>query len=196
MPGDLVLDQFVGGGTTLVEAKLLNRNIIGVDINPTALQRCKEKCSFNYKNDGKVYIKMGDARNLKFIPDSSIDFICTHPPYADIIKYSENLKADISHLGKKDFLIAMNQVAEESFRVLKEHKYCAVLMGDIRENGKVVPLGFEVMQKFQNVGFKLKEIIIKEQYNCKSTAYWKEKSIKYNFLLLAHEYLFIFEKGE
>lgn len=119
-----------------------------------------------------------------------------YPPYADIIKYSENLKADISHLGKKDFLIAMNQVAEESFRVLKEHKYCAVLMGDIRENGKVVPLGFEVMQKFQNVGFKLKEIIIKEQYNCKSTAYWKVKSIKYNFLLLAHEYLFVFEKGE
>lgn len=74
------------------------------------MQRCKEKCSFNYKNDGKVHIKMGDARNLKFIPDSSIDFICTHPPYADIIKYSKNLKADISHLGKKDFLIAMNQV--------------------------------------------------------------------------------------
>lgn len=78
LSGDLVLDQFVGGGTTLVEAKLLNRNIIGVDINLTALQRCKEKYSFNYKNDGKVYIKLGDARNLKFIPDSSIDFICTH----------------------------------------------------------------------------------------------------------------------
>ena len=46
------------------------------------------------------------------------------------------------------------------------------------------------------MGFKLKEIIIKEQYNCKSTAYWKAKSIKYNFLLLAHKYLFVFEKGE
>ena len=41
--GDLVLDQFAGGGTTLVEAKLLNRNIIGVDINDVALERCKEK---------------------------------------------------------------------------------------------------------------------------------------------------------
>ena len=30
--GDLVLDQFAGGGTTLVEAKLLNRDIIGVDV--------------------------------------------------------------------------------------------------------------------------------------------------------------------
>ena len=39
--GDWVLDQFVGGGTSLVEAKLLNRNIIGIDINPRALERCK-----------------------------------------------------------------------------------------------------------------------------------------------------------
>lgn len=33
-PGEWVLDQFMGSGTTLVEAKLLNRNAVGVDINP------------------------------------------------------------------------------------------------------------------------------------------------------------------
>lgn len=38
---------------------------------------------------GKIYIKKGDARNLDFVPDESIDLICTHPPYADIIKYSD-----------------------------------------------------------------------------------------------------------
>ena len=190
-----MLDQFVGGGTTLIEAKLLNRNIIGVDVNPAALQRCREKCNFSYKGDSRVYIKEGDARNLNFIPSSSIDFVCTHPPYADIIKYSEGIKEDISHLSEKKFLLAMNQVAEESFRVLKSHKYCAILMGDMRKNGRVVSLGFEVMQEFQKAGFVLKEIIIKEQHNCKSTIYWKKKSKKYNFLLLAHEYLFVFEKG-
>jgi len=190
-----VLDQFVGGGTTLVEAKLLNRNAIGVDVNPAALQRCKEKCDFSYKTESRVYIKRGDARNLKFISDSSIDFVCTHPPYADIIKYSDDIKEDISHLSEKEFLLAMEQVAEESFRVLKPHKYCAILMGDTRKNGHVVSLGFSVMQRFQKAGFVLKEIIIKEQHNCKFTTYWKQKSKKYNFLLLAHEYLFVFEKG-
>ena len=88
----------------------------------------------------------------------------------------------------------MTQVAEESFRVLKLKKYCAILMGDIRKNGHVVSLGFKVMQEFQKAGFLLKEIIIKEQHNCKSTTYWKQKSKKCNFLLLAHEYLFVFEK--
>ena len=48
--GNLILDQFAGGGTTLVEAKLLNRNVIGVDINNNALERCKEKCDFEYEN--------------------------------------------------------------------------------------------------------------------------------------------------
>ena len=81
-----VLDQFVGGGTSLVEAKLLNRNIIGIDINPRALERCKNKIAFD-NGEGKVVIRKADARNLDFIKDDSIDFICTHPPYADIIQY-------------------------------------------------------------------------------------------------------------
>ena len=44
--GDLVLDQFAGGGTTLVEAKLLNRDIIGVDVNDVALDRMQRKNRF------------------------------------------------------------------------------------------------------------------------------------------------------
>ena len=192
--GDLVLDQFVGGGTTLVEAKLLNRNIIGVDINNNALERCKEKCDFEYENLGKVYFYEADARNLNFIPDESIDFICTHPPYANIIKYSEDIENDLSHLKVKDFLIEMEKVASESYRVLKKDKFCAVLMGDTRQKGHIIPMSFEVMKIFEKVGFKTKEIIIKEQHNCKSTGFWKTNSVKYNFLLIAHEYLFVFKK--
>ena len=192
---DLILDQFAGGGTTLVEAKLLNRNIIGVDVNDAALARCKDKTDFEHKGaNGKVYIKKGDARNLDFIPDDSIDLICTHPPYADIIKYSEDIKEDLSLLKINDFLKEMKKVANESYRVLKKDKFCAVLMGDTRQKGHMIPMSFEVMQVFQDAGFKLKELIIKEQHNCKATGYWKTNSIKYNFLLIAHEYLFVFKK--
>jgi len=191
---DLVLDQFAGGGTTLVEAKLLNRNIIGVDINPAALERCQEKCDFNYENSGKVYVRNGDACNLDFIPDEGVDFICTHPPYANIIKYSDDLEQDLSHLNVASFLEQMKLVAAESYRVLKKDKFCAILMGDTRKKGHVIPMSFEVMKIFEAAGFKTKEIIIKEQHNCKATGYWKTNSVKYNFLLLAHEYLFVFKK--
>ena len=191
---DLILDQFAGGGTTLIEAKLLNRNIIGVDINKESLIKCRNKCNFDYKTDGKVYLKNADARNLDFIPNDKIDFICTHPPYANIIQYSDDIIGDLSLLKVDEFYYEMQKVASEAYRVLKKGKYCAILMGDTRQKGNVIPLSFNVMKIFEQNGFKLKEIIIKEQHNCKATGYWKTNSIKYNFLLLAHEYLFVFKK--
>lgn len=192
---DLILDQFAGGGTTLVEAKLLNRGIIGVDINDSAINRCRDKVDFERDGIyGKVEIIKGDARNLNFIRNDTIDLICTHPPYADIIHYSEDTAGDLSLLKIEDFLVEMQIVAKECYRVLKKSKFCAILMGDTRKNGCMIPMSFEVMKIFQNVGFTLKEIIIKEQHNCRATGYWKTNSVKYNFLLIAHEYLFVFRK--
>lgn len=192
---DLILDQFVGGGTTLIEAKLLNRNIIGVDVNDLAIKRCKEKTTFNFEGaNGKVYIRKGDARNLDFLLNESIDLICTHPPYANIIKYSEDIPEDLSRLSINNFLLEMDKVANECYRVLKKDCFCAILMGDTRQKGHMIPMSFEIMKIFENSGFRLKELIIKEQHNCRATGYWKSNSIKYNFLLIAHEYLFIFKK--
>ena len=88
----------------------------------------------------------------------------------------------------------MDKVAKESYRVLKKDKFCAILMGDTRIKGNMVPLAFKTMNVFLENGFKLKEIIIKEQHNCSATGFWKTNSIKYNFLLIAHEYLFVFKK--
>lgn len=69
---------------------------------------------------------------------------------------------------------------------------CAIMMGDVRRYGKIIPLGFRVMECFLKAGFKNKEIIIKEQHNCKSSAYWNGQHN--HFLLLAHEYIFVFQK--
>lgn len=191
-PGDWVLDQFMGSGTTLVEAKLLNRNAIGVDINPQSVSISETNLQFKCDTTSKVHIRNGSATELSFIKDGLIDFVCTHPPYANIIKYSKEIGNDISLLSIDDFLIEMEKVASEAYRVLKKGKMCAVMMGDMRKYGKVIPLGFKVMECFLKVGFVSKEIIIKEQHNCKSTEYWKNRDN--NFLLLAHEYIFVFQK--
>lgn len=191
-PGDWLLDQFTGSGTTLVEAKLLNRNAVGVDINPQSVSTSEKNIQFESNSVSKIFVREGDATNLDFLKDEKIDLICTHPPYADIIRYSESIKGDISHLKTEEFLEAMEKVAKEAFRVLKNGKICAVMIGDIRKNGNVVPLGFRTMETFLNAGFQSKEIIIKEQHNCKSTSYWENRNNK--FLLLAHEYIFVFQK--
>ena len=191
-PDDWVLDQFMGSGTTLVEAKLLNRNAIGVDINPQSVSISETNLQFPYETNAKIHVRNGNATDLGFIKDNSIDFICTHPPYANIIKYSKGLEGDISLLNTEEFLFKMSKVAVEAFRVLKKGKMCAVMMGDIRKYGKVVPLGFRMMECFLQAGFSNKEIIIKEQHNCHSTEFWENQNN--NFLLLAHEYIFVFQK--
>ena len=170
-----------------------NRNAIGIDISPNAVEITKNKLNFNCDNEVNVDVKLGNACSLD-LENESIDLICTHPPYADIIKYSEGIDGDLSQLKYKDFLVEIEKVASECYRVLKKDKFCAIVMGDTRKNGMVQPLGFEVMQRFINAGFKQKEIIIKEQHNCKATGFWKTNSEKYNFLLLAHEYVFVFKK--
>lgn len=191
-PGDWILDQFLGSGTTLVEAKLLNRNAVGVDINPQSISISEKNIKFESNSKSKIFIREGNAANLDFLKENKMDLVCTHPPYAEIIRYSKDIDGDMSHLGINSFLVMMEKVAEESYRVLKKGKMCAVMMGDIRKNGMVIPLGFRTMECFMKAGFRLKEIILKEQHNCKSTEVWKNKNNK--ILLLAHEYIFVFLK--
>jgi DNA modification methylase len=194
-PGETVLDPFVGSGTTLVECKILGRRGIGVDINSLALDSCRRNLR-GVKGDFFQTIRVGDARRLDFLKDESVDLIIAHPPYADAIRYSENLDGDLSLIENVEaFVQEMRKVAKELLRVLKPGRCCAVLIGDLRRNRRVVPLGFKLFGAFCDVGFTPKEIIIKIQHNCRSTDEWVERSVQGGFLLLAHEYLLVFEKN-
>lgn len=195
--GDTLLDPMIGGGTTAIECKILNRNLIAFDINPASIELSKSMLDFDYDSPAKIQIELGDAREtLKKIKNESIDFILHHPPYADIIKYSEwKIPEDLSNIHDIDkFCDEMEKIAKECFRTLKKWQYCAILIGDTRREKMYQPMAFKVMERFLRVGFALKEDIVKVQHNCKATGYWKTSSQKYNFLLIMHEHLFIFKK--
>jgi len=201
--GDIVLDAFVGSGTTLIETKLTNRRGIGVDINEDAIMLTRDRLRFSSLNDNfleqKTYV--GDARHMNFLKDNSIDLIATHPPYVNIIPYTmnsnKNVDGDLSKIHSLDeFCGEMGKVAKEFYRVLKPNRYCAILIGDTRRHKHVVPVSFRIMQVFLNNGFVLKEDIIKVQHNTKMASIWSKKSVQSNFLLLMHEHLFVFRKPE
>lgn len=201
--GDVVLDYFVGGGTTAVEAKLLGRRCIARDINPACIGLTLENLDFGLPktflgghSSWEPEVSVGDARDLSDLFDNGVDLICAHPPYAGIINYSSKVEGDLSRLGIEEFLQEMRKVARESYRVLKPSRKCAILIGDTRKRKHVVPIGFRTINVFLEAGFRLKELVIKRQHNCKTTGFWYASSRKYNFLLLAHEYLPIFEKPE
>jgi len=198
-PGDLILDPMCGSGTTLIESKLLGRNAIGYDINPASVKIAQENLNLELDEKNKkvsISLEVGDTRHLAKIKNDFIDLIATHPPYVDIIKYSEGkIEDDLSNIHDLDkFCLEIKKAAQEFYRVLKPGKYCAILIGDTRRKKYFQPLAYKVMQTFLEVGFKLKEDIIKHQWNCKTTPYWSSMSKNYNFLLIMHEHLFVFEK--
>ena len=192
--GDYLLDPMVGGGTTAIECKLLNRNLLALDINKDAIKLTKKAIDFEYKFNPKIKIMQHNSIKLDMLNQNSIDLILFHPPYANIIKYS-NLKDDLSNIKDLDkFCDKIEIIAKELYRVLKPNKFCAILIGDTRRNKMYQPLAYKVMERFLEVGFSLKEDIIKHQHNCKATGFWVNKSKEYNFLLIMHEHLFIFQK--
>ena len=193
---NVLLDCMIGGGTTAIEAKLLNRHIIATDVNEEALERTRQSVDFDIDNDAQQTIQKCDSRQLDFVKDESVDFALTHPPYVDIIKYSGGeIEEDLSGIHDLDeFCDEIEKVAKEMFRVVKKGKYCAILIGDTRRKKMYQPLAFKVMERFLKVGFELKEDIIKQQHNCKATGFWVNKSKDYNFLLIMHEHLFVFQK--
>lgn len=166
----------------------------GIDINIEALKLAKQRISFNLDNSYEPKLVLADSTNLKVIvPDNIVDLIFAHPPYSNIIKYSKDIKQDLSRLELKEFLNQISLFSNECFRILKKDKICSILIGDIRKNKNVIPLGFYIMNIFIHTGFTLKEIIIKEQHNCKMSNYWSDNRRR-DFYLLAHEYIFIMKK--
>lgn len=194
--GDYLLDPMIGGGTTAIECKLLDRNLLALDVNPNAITLTKIALNFESEFNPNIKVALNDSRNLSMLKDEGIDFVLNHPPYADIIKYSEKeIVEDLSNIHDLDkFCDEMEIVAKEFYRVLKTGKYCAILMGDTRRKKMYQPLAYKVMQKFLDVGFELKEDIVKHQHNCKATGFWVKKSKESNFLLIMHEHLFVFKK--
>jgi SAM-dependent methyltransferase len=198
-PGEMVLDPMVGSGTTLVECKLLGRNGIGLDVNPDAALVAAARLDFelpkDLANDARQQVHVGDARDLSPLADASVDLVATHPPYANIIKFTHrDTDRDLSHLSYPDFLSAMRTAAQECYRVLKPGKYAAILVGDTRKHKHYVPVSLGVLSSFLEAGFLLKEDIIKAQHKMKGTREgWRGE---YDFYLLAHEHLYVLRKPD
>ena len=194
--GQTILDPMVGAGTTLIEAKLLARNALGMDINPEAIELAQAALAFKHHPPSEQEVKVGDARDLSFLGDNSFDLVLTHPPYMNIIRYSDGkLEGDLSNIGSLPrFCDEMETIAAELLRVLKPDRYCAILIGDTRKARHFVPLAYHVMRRFLQVGFVLKEDIIKVQHHCKYTERWRGKAKRDKFYLIMHEHLFVFRK--
>ena len=194
----MVLDPMMGGGTTLVECRLLGRDAIGVDVNFKAVALSMRRLRFLVSPEtAPSMIKMfvGDARQLNLVRPGVVDLIMLHPPYWNVIRYGGGtVEGDLSATDTlADYFSGIREVAAECFRVLKPGRICAVMAGDTRRSHLYVPLAFGVMARFLNEGFSLLESIVKIQHNVRSERVHSAVQDS-GFYRISHEHLFIFRK--
>lgn len=204
--GDWVLDTFSGMGTTLIESQRMGRNGVGIELQSQIAEQSGQLLEAEpnlYGVHNRVVV--GDSTRLDYrqvlkeAGAKSAQLVIMHPPYFDIIKFSED-SADLSNAPTiEDFLEMMGQVVDRAGAVLDRGRYLALVIGDKFAKGEWVPLGFMTMNEVQKRGFQLKSIIVK---NFEHTAakrnqqeLWKYRALLGGFYIFKHEYIFLFKKN-
>lgn len=207
---ELVVDAFVGGGTTLIEAWMLGRRSIGLDISHIAIQtteaRLREMKEYAARNDS-IYLDpvchpkvlKGNALKLSTIlakngvMPGEVKLICAHPPYLDSIKYTVNNRNDLALTSDPGvFCDRLRVFASDTHAILPVDGICALLIGDVCKNGKTIPLGFRALGIFEEEGFEISHIVVKIQHKDRSSEFYVGSTN--TRLLLAHEYLLIMRR--
>jgi len=203
--GDWVLDTFAGCGTTLIESQRLGRNGIGVELQETVAQKARELISYEPNKYGVVTeVATGDSIEVDFKEilakhkQKTVQFLIMHPPYFDIIKFSNNPR-DLSNAPSVDkFLEMMNSIVDNASSVLEKGRYLTLVIGDKYSKGEWIPLGFLTMNEIINRGFMLKSIIVKnfEETTAKRNQkeLWRYRALVGGFYIFKHEYIFVFKK--
>lgn len=206
--GDTVLELFSGSGTTLFECESLKRNYIGFDINETIIKYVNDTMGnstiINYKiknvdvTDSKEFaVNIEDW--LTNENKSQVDFMIAHPPYLDIVKFTDN-RNDLSNIADIDlFLKKITTAINNGFIYLKKNGYFAVVAGDVYKKSEVVPLAFLIMNSIkQKLNVKMKGIIVKNIEGNRGKLgvqdIWKYRALKSDYFLFKHEYIFVFKK--
>ena len=191
---DIVFDPFVGSGTTAYEAERLGRHFIGIDIQHDLIKHIKSRVdNENYfaelitgdSTDKKTFSSITEILNAR--KKKNIQLAILHPPYADIIKFSD-LKEDLSNTKSlKEFLEKFLAVLKNTIEVLEKARYLTIVIGDKYTAGRWIPLGFYCMNEAQKLGLTLKSIIIKNIEGNRAKqhkeAIWKYRALSSDYYI-------------
>jgi 16S rRNA G966 N2-methylase RsmD len=206
--GEIVLDMFLGSGTTAIEALNLERRCIGVELKSDLIEYVRSKLPPNRINID-VHLITGDSTSqvatdairaaLTAMDELYAHLLILHPPYSDIIRFSDHPN-DLSNADTTAaFLDSFEIVARNGYELLAPGRFAALIIGDKYADGELVPLGFWCMERMNRVGFKTKAIIVKniegnEQGKGKSANLWRYRALAGGYYIFKHEYIMVFFK--
>ncbi|MBD3843000.1 MAG: site-specific DNA-methyltransferase, partial [Campylobacterales bacterium] len=190
--GDLVFDPFLGTGTTLLSAKSLNRNGVGIELSEEFFKFASEQlneASLFESNNIKIYLD--DCRNMeKYLQDNTIQVTVTSPPYADFIRKSlydrekihktskikldnnssvrqyTELDNDFGNLPYEEFLNQIQSILTTIYKKTKVGGYSVWIVKDYRDTKNKIPyvdFHSDLAKVGQKVGFKYHDLIVWDQ---------------------------------
>lgn len=195
--GDSVFEPFMGSGTTAIECEKLGRNYIGFDINPDMINYVE---SLGLQNNPIIKnTDSQDGSSFEFLMDKKFQFALLHPPYWDIVKFTDK-KEDLSNCNElKEFVDKFITVCDNFMPHLDKNRYFAVVIGDVYKNSEVIPLGFYLMHHIKlNFKVKLKGVIVKNiegnRGKIGQNNIWRYRALKNDYFIFKHEYILVFKK--
>lgn len=202
--GDFVLDPFAGSGTTLIEAQRMGRNSIGIELQNNVAMEAISRIHSEQKEGIIADTFVDDSRSFdtRLILDTykikNVQFIMFHPPYWDIIKFSDDPNDLSNSKTLSDFIDNFRQVVRNMIKILEMGRYCALVVGDKYANSQIIPLGFYCMEAMQQEGLTLKATIVKNFGETKGKsnqqALWRRRALQNGLYVFKHEYIFIFRR--
>ncbi len=209
--GDVVLDAFLGSGTTLIESQRLGRHGIGIELLPEVAEKAFARIKSEPNTHGvQNHIIIGDSSSadikekiniaLSHIGKDAVDLVVLHPPYHDIIKFSDNPNDLSNKQTVEDFCGSFGQVIENTTEALRTERFLIIVIGDKYEGSEWVPLGFLAMQEALKRGFLLKSIVVKDMQGNRAKQnqerLWRYRALVGGFYIFKHEYVFVMKKGK
>lgn len=190
------------------EAINMGRRCIGVELKDELAESVSEKftpkqlvtdvniiCADSASELAKEKIK---AR-LEIMGEEKAQLLILHPPYDDIIKFSDR-KEDLSNCATTDdFYDLFEKVAKNGYDLLEKGRFAALIIGDKYADSQYIPLGFECMRRMNEIGFTTKAVIVKdiqgnERCKGKDANLWRYRALAGGFYIFKHEYVMIFQK--
>jgi DNA modification methylase len=187
--GELVVDPFVGSGTTLVSARDRGRNAVGFDLSPDYLELARQRLSQQELfGETRQLLVCDDARNIpQYIKEETVSLIVTSPPYANLLnrrrknksrrgeertneqlgkieQYSQDPR-DLGTLPEEDFGGAMERVFGGMLPLLRPRAHCVVNVPDMWWGDTRVTLHITVIEALRRAGYELRNIVIWDRRN-------------------------------
>jgi len=205
--GEIVLDMFLGSGTSAIEALNLGRRCIGVELKPDLVEYVRSKLPA--ASAAQVHLITGDSAAdatadairaaLRAMGESHAHLLMLHPPYHDIIRFSDRPE-DLSNAADTEtFLDMFEAVVRHGYDLLAPGRFAVLVIGDKYEKGELIPLGFWCMERVNRVGFITKAIVVKniegnEQGKGRTNNLWRYRALAGGYYIFKHEYVMIFRK--